>query len=56
MKVILVDDDATMHVILSKMLQKLPEVHIVGAFTDTKSAAFFYKRIQILASHSWISP
>ncbi|MZQ80990.1 response regulator [Paenibacillus sp. 5J-6] len=41
MKVILVDDDATMHLILSKMLHKLPEVQVVGAFTDTKSAAFF---------------
>lgn len=41
MKVILVDDDPTMHLILSKMLHKLPEVHVVGAFTDTKSAASF---------------
>ncbi|MCY9659981.1 response regulator [Paenibacillus chondroitinus] len=41
MKVILVDDDVTMHVILSKMLHKLPEVQVVGAFTDTKSASFF---------------
>ncbi|MDR6555061.1 response regulator [Paenibacillus qinlingensis] len=41
MKVILVDDDATMHLILSKMLHKLPEVHVVGAFKDTKSADIF---------------
>lgn len=41
MKVILVDDDPTMHLILSKMLRKLPEVHVVGTFTDTKSAASF---------------
>ncbi|OAS19000.1 response regulator [Paenibacillus oryzisoli] len=41
MKVILVDDDTTMHLILNKMLRKLPEVHVVGTFTDTKSAAAF---------------
>ncbi|NQX62737.1 response regulator [Paenibacillus qinlingensis] len=41
MKVILVDDDTTMHLILSKMLRKLPEVHVVGTFIDTKSAASF---------------
>ncbi|WP_171634899.1 response regulator [Paenibacillus plantarum] len=41
MKVILVDDDPTMHLILSKMLRKLPEVYVVGTFTDTKSAASF---------------
>lgn len=41
MKVILVDDDPTMHVILRKMLVKLPQVQVEGAFTDTKSAAFF---------------
>ncbi|MFD0669894.1 response regulator [Cohnella sp. GCM10027633] len=41
MKVILVDDDPPMHLILSTMLRKLPEVQVVGAFTDTKSAASF---------------
>ncbi|WP_244163283.1 response regulator [Paenibacillus pectinilyticus] len=38
---ILVDDEPTMHLILSKMLNKLPEVQVAGAFTDTKSAADF---------------
>ncbi|MFF2483495.1 response regulator [Paenibacillus sp. NPDC058071] len=41
MRVILVDDDPTMHLILRKMLQKLPEVHVAGAFTDAKSAVSF---------------
>jgi two-component SAPR family response regulator len=41
MKVILVDDEPTMHLILRKMLDKLPEVQVAGAFTDTKSAASF---------------
>lgn len=41
MKVILVDDEPTMHLILRKMLGKLPDVHVAGAFTDTKSAATF---------------
>lgn len=41
MKVILVDDEPTMHLILRKMLVKLPGVYVAGAFTDTKSAASF---------------
>ncbi|TMV48652.1 response regulator [Paenibacillus mesophilus] len=41
MKVILVDDEPTMHLILRKMLVKLPEIQVAGAFTDTKSAASF---------------
>jgi two-component SAPR family response regulator len=41
MKVILVDDEPTMHLILRKMLIKLPEVQVVGTFTDTQSAASF---------------
>ncbi|WP_165452752.1 response regulator [Paenibacillus thalictri] len=41
MKVILVDDEPAMHFILRKMLDKLPEVHVAGAFADTRSAAVF---------------
>ncbi|NQX66683.1 response regulator [Paenibacillus alba] len=41
MKVILVDDELTMHLILRKMLLKLPGIDVAGAFTDTKSAASF---------------
>ncbi|MNI13075.1 Sensory transduction protein LytR [compost metagenome] len=43
MKVILVDDEPTMHLILNKMLNKLPEVQVVAAFTETKSAASFLR-------------
>lgn len=41
MKIILVDDEPAMHLILRKMLAKLPEVQVAGAFTDTMSAAAF---------------
>lgn len=41
MKVILVDDEPMMHLIMRKMLVKLPEVEVAGAFTDTKSAGAF---------------
>ncbi|QMV42692.1 response regulator [Cohnella cholangitidis] len=41
MKVILVDDEPVMHLIMRKMLVKFPEVQVAGAFTDTRSAAAF---------------
>lgn len=41
MKVIVVDDEPAMHLIMSKMLVKLPEVELAGAFSDTKSADVF---------------
>lgn len=41
MKAILVDDEPAMHLILHKMLDKVPGVRVMGAFTDTKSAAAF---------------
>ncbi|GGD89057.1 response regulator [Paenibacillus nasutitermitis] len=43
MKVILIDDEPTMHLILRKMLVKLPGIQVAGAFTDTKSASSFLK-------------
>ncbi|MCU6793945.1 response regulator [Paenibacillus sp. WQ 127069] len=43
MKVILVDDEPTMHLILRKMLVKLPGVDVAGAFTDTQSATSFLR-------------
>ncbi|WP_240418480.1 response regulator [Paenibacillus periandrae] len=43
MKVILVDDEPTMHLILRKMLVKLPGIDVAGAFTDTQSAASFLR-------------
>mgnify|MGYP001247243901 CR=1 FL=1 len=41
MKVILIDDEQAMHLILRKMLEKIPEVQVAGAFTNTKSAVAF---------------
>ncbi|MDQ0877715.1 two-component SAPR family response regulator [Paenibacillus sp. V4I3] len=35
------DDEPAMHLILHKMLDKLPGVHVAGAFTDALSAASF---------------
>jgi len=46
MKVILVDDDPTMHLIMRKMLVKLPEVEVAGVFTDTREAAAFLQENQ----------
>ncbi|WP_409345392.1 response regulator [Paenibacillus sp. MBLB4367] len=43
MNVILVDDEPAMHLILRKMLIKLPGVHVAGAFTDTNAAAAFLR-------------
>lgn len=45
MKVIIIDDEKAMHLILKRMLGKLEEVEIMGSFTDT-AAAFTY-----LSSH-----
>lgn len=41
MKVILVDDEPVMHLIMRKMLVKHPELQVTGAFTDTHAAAEF---------------
>lgn len=41
MKVILVDDEPIMHLIMRKMLLKFPDVQMAGAFTETRSAAEF---------------
>ncbi|RED58586.1 response regulator [Cohnella lupini] len=41
MKIVLIDDDPVMHLIMRKMLVKLPEVQVAGAFADTQSATEF---------------
>lgn len=41
MRVILVDDEPAMHLIMRKMLAKLPDVEVAGAFSDTRSAEAF---------------
>lgn len=41
MKVIVVDDEPAMHLIMRKMLTKLPDVELVGTFADTRAADEF---------------
>jgi|GEM_PF-218650 len=41
MKVMLVDDEPVMHLILSKMLEKHPGIEVAGAFADASAAAEF---------------
>lgn len=41
MKVILIDDEPVMHLIMRKMIGKFPELSIEGTFTDTHSADDF---------------
>lgn len=41
MKVILVDDEKAMHLIMKKMLSKIGEVQIMGAFLDTTAATAY---------------
>ena len=43
MKVILVDDDKSMLLIMKKMISKIPEVEIVGSFQSTGEAYRFIK-------------
>ncbi|MFC3800794.1 response regulator [Cohnella sp. GCM10012308] len=41
MKVMLVDDEPVMHLIMRKMLEKYPGLEVVGTFADASSAAAF---------------
>ncbi|WP_159067881.1 hypothetical protein [Paenibacillus ihuae] len=41
MKVIIIDDEKAMHLILKRMLAKMAEVEIAGIFADT-AAAYAY--------------
>lgn len=41
MKVMLVDDEPVMHLIMRKMLEKYHELEVAGTFTDARSAADF---------------
>lgn len=41
MKVILVDDEKAMHLIMKKMLAKIGEVEVMGAFLNTKAASSY---------------
>jgi two-component system LytT family response regulator len=41
LKVVIIDDEKVMHLIMKRMLAKIPEIEIVGSFQDT-AAAFSY--------------
>ncbi|WP_138756228.1 response regulator [Paenibacillus sinopodophylli] len=41
MKVILIDDEPVMHLIMRKMLVKYPELQVAGTFADTHAASSF---------------
>ncbi len=41
MKVILIDDEPVMHLIMRNMLLKIPGVQVAGAFADTRSATVY---------------
>lgn len=41
MKVILIDDEPVMHLIMRKMLMKYPDLKVMGTFVDTHTAAGF---------------
>jgi two-component system LytT family response regulator len=39
MRVIVIDDEKAMHLIMKKMLSKIPDIEIAGCFSDTASAS-----------------
>lgn len=41
MKVILIDDEKAMHLIMKKMLAKISDIKVMGAFLDTKTATSY---------------
>ncbi|MBB6634700.1 response regulator [Cohnella thailandensis] len=41
MKVMLVDDEPVMHLIMRKMLEKHPEIEVAGTFSDSQAASAF---------------
>ncbi|MHA0856921.1 response regulator [Paenibacillus sp. CMAA1364] len=41
MKVIIVDDEKAMHLIMRKMLSKIPYIEVIGSFQNTDSASLF---------------
>lgn len=43
MKVIIIDDEKAMHLIMTKMLGKLPDIEVIGCFSDTSEASLFVK-------------
>ena len=43
MKVVIVDDEKSMLIILKKMFSNIPEVEIIGSFTNSQDALEFIK-------------
>ncbi|WP_019156985.1 response regulator transcription factor, partial [Robertmurraya massiliosenegalensis] len=47
MKVMMIDDEKAMHIIMKRMLSKIGEVEIVGAFQDTETAFSFLQNEEV---------
>ncbi|WP_138753951.1 response regulator [Paenibacillus sinopodophylli] len=47
MKVLLIDDEKAMHLIMKKMLAKMPDVEIVGIFQETESAFSYLIQFEV---------
>ncbi|MFD2882151.1 hypothetical protein ACFTAO_50100 [Paenibacillus rhizoplanae] len=43
MKVIIIDDEKAMHLILKRMLAKLEKVELMGSFLDTAAAFYLFE-------------
>lgn len=55
MRVIVIDDERAMHLIMTKMLGKLPGVELAGCFADTVSASRYIKEHDVHAAFVDIS-
>lgn len=47
MKVVIIDDERAMHIIMKHMLSKLEEIEIVGSFQDTELAFSFFQENKV---------
>jgi two-component system LytT family response regulator len=47
MRVIVIDDEKAMHLIMTKMLGKLPDIEIAGCFSDTTSASRYIEEHEV---------
>ncbi|MET3506412.1 response regulator [Halalkalibacter oceani] len=47
MKVIIIDDESAMHLIMTRMLGKLPDLEVAGCFSDTASASRFIAQHEV---------
>jgi DNA-binding NarL/FixJ family response regulator len=44
MRVVIIDDNPTMHMIMVRMLEQIPEAQVIGSFRDARSAYAFLKK------------